>query len=203
MRSNYVGGSAKKASAKAAGAATYGGRQGDENTGRGFLAEPRSWPQLTPLQWWEIPELLPLERELFGTEQWSEAMFWSELAQHDTRWYRLTRDDYGRVLGYIGLCVYSTEQAWVQTLAVRADAQRQGVGAALLTALLDRASVLGVTTVALEVRADNVAATALYARHGFQAVGVRPAYYQPSGADALVMMREGSERITQSQRAEQ
>lgn len=149
-----------------------------------------SWPQLTPLQWWEIPELLPLERELFGIEQWSEAMFWSELAQHDTRWYRLTRDNCGRVQGYIGLCVYDTEQAWVQTLAVRADAQRRGVGAALLTALLDRAAVLGVTTVALEVRADNAAAIALYARHGFQAVGMRRGYYQPSGADAVVMACE-------------
>jgi ribosomal-protein-alanine N-acetyltransferase len=37
------------------------------------------------------------------------------------------------------------------------------------------------------VRADNTSAIRLYERHGFSRVGVRRGYYQPSGADALVM----------------
>ncbi len=31
----------------------------------------------------------------------------------------------------------------------------------------------------------------LYERFGFTAVGVRKRYYQPSGVDAIVMMKEG------------
>lgn len=148
------------------------------------------WPQLAPLRWFDIPELLPIEAELFGNEQWSAAMFWSELAaaaQYDTRWYRVARDDAGTMLGYVGLCAYGDGQAWLQTLAVRRDAQRRGIGRGLLFAALRRGNELGATSMALEVRADNAAARRLYAAHHFEVIGVRPGYYQPSGADALVM----------------
>ena len=39
----------------------------------------------------------------------------------------------------------------------------------------------------LEVRTDNDRAQRLYRRYGFVGIGVRRGYYQPSGADALVM----------------
>lgn len=144
---------------------------------------------LAPLRWWDIPELLPVERAEFGDERWSEAMFWSELAQHETRWYQVAKNERNEIVGYAGLCVYDTEQAWIQTLAVRAADKRRGIGTTLLEALLGQSRAKGVSMVALEVRADNTAAQALYARHGFDAVGLRRGYYQPSGVDAVVMTR--------------
>jgi ribosomal-protein-alanine N-acetyltransferase len=42
----------------------------------------------------------------------------------------------------------------------------------------------------LDVRADNDRARRFYERFGFTAVGVRKRYYQPSGVDAIVMVRE-------------
>jgi len=44
--------------------------------------------------------------------------------------------------------------------------------------------------VLLEVRADNEVAHGLYRRRGFTEIGRRRGYYQPSGADAVVMKRE-------------
>jgi ribosomal-protein-alanine N-acetyltransferase len=44
-----------------------------------------------------------------------------------------------------------------------------------------------VPSVGLEVRSDNERAQRLYRRFGFRPVGLRRAYYQPSGADAVVM----------------
>jgi ribosomal-protein-alanine N-acetyltransferase len=41
--------------------------------------------------------------------------------------------------------------------------------------------------VLLDVRADNVAAQALYARAGFERIAVRRGYYRPGGTDALVL----------------
>ena len=92
------------------------------------------------------------------------------------------------VLGYAGLAV-GPDEAYVQTLAVRRPNWGRGVGAALLAELLREADTRGRRPVLLEVRAENARAQALYARFGFELIGRRRGYYQPSGADALVMRR--------------
>jgi len=149
------------------------------------------------MRWWDIDRLMPVERELFGPESWSAPLFWSELAQGDTRHY-LVAEDAGEVVGYAGLCVYPDE-AYVQTLAVRGSHQGRGFGAALLMALLTEAATRRRDVVALEVRADNERAQALYRRFGFAPVGRRRGYYQPSGTDAVVMMLRGVlERVGRS-----
>lgn len=143
--------------------------------------------ELRAMRWWDITALLPIEHDLFGTDAWSESMFWSELATADTRHY-LVALDADEIVGYAGLCVYSDE-AFVQTLAVRADRQGEGIGGMLLSALLADAERRGAERVGLEVRAENVGAQRLYARFGFEPIARRRGYYQPSGADALVMLR--------------
>ena len=142
---------------------------------------------LERMRWWHIEELLPIERQLFGEEPWTARTFWSELGQLDTRHYLVAVDD-GLVMGYAGLCAYPDE-AFVQTLGVAPQAQGEGLGAQLLQALLDEAARRRKTTVSLEVRADNTTAQRLYERFGFRPAGVRRGYYQPSGTDAVVMMR--------------
>ena len=75
----------------------------------------------------------------------------------------------------------------MQTIAVAPTAQGQGLGRRLLDALLDEGRRREATEVLLEVRADNEAAQALYRRAGFDRIGLRRAYYQPGGIDALVL----------------
>jgi ribosomal-protein-alanine N-acetyltransferase len=142
---------------------------------------------LTRMRWWHIDEVLPIEEELFGAEQWTAGMFWSELAGAD-RWYLVALADEA-VVGYAGLCVYP-DAAWVQNIAVRRSYQGTGLGSRLLDALLAEAGRREAPQVALEVAADNETAQRLYARRGFEVAGVRRAYYQPSGTDALVMIKE-------------
>ena len=92
------------------------------------------------------------------------------------------------MVGYGGLIAYDDE-AHVATLGVTTALQGEGVGSLLLDALLaeaDRRSPV----VLLEVRADNEAAQRLYQRRGFTEIGRRRGYYQPSGADAVVMRRK-------------
>jgi len=143
--------------------------------------------KLERLRWWHITELLPIEADLFGVEKWSAGMFWNELAAG--HYYRVARDG-DRLLGYGGLALGPPGEAWIQNLAVRRDAQRRGVGRALLAELLAEAARHDSRRVLLEVAVDNVAAQKLYAGVGFEAIGVRRGYYQPSNTDALVMLRE-------------
>ena len=142
---------------------------------------------ITRVRWWDIPALMVLEHELFGEESWSPGLFWSELAQRDSRWYVLDRDAPDQApLAYAGLSVIGDE-AWVQTLGVATAAQGQGRGRGLLRALLREAAFRGAESCLLEVRADNPVAQGLYRDHGFVEVGVRRGYYQPSGTDAVIM----------------
>jgi ribosomal-protein-alanine N-acetyltransferase len=139
------------------------------------------------LRWWHIDELLPVEADLFGEERWTASMFWNELASGHH--YLVATDD-GRVSGYAGLAVNPPDEAWVQNIAVRRGAQRRGLGRVLLEALLAEARQRRARRVLLEVAVDNVAAQKLYADYGFEPVGLRRGYYQPSNTDALVMLRE-------------
>jgi [ribosomal protein S18]-alanine N-acetyltransferase len=141
------------------------------------------------LRWWQIDDLMPIEADLFGVERWTAGMFWNELA--NGHYYRVARDDDG-VVGYAGLVVVPPDEAWVQNLGVRRDAQRRGIGRALLTDLLAEAARAGARHVLLEVAVDNAPAQKLYAAYGFEPVGVRRGYYQPSNKDALVMRRDES-----------
>jgi [ribosomal protein S18]-alanine N-acetyltransferase len=140
------------------------------------------------MRWWHIEELIPIEADLFGAEQWSPAMFWNELANGHS--YIVDIDDDGAVAGYAGLAVIPPDEAWVQNIAVRRDRQRLGRGKAMLSTLLDEAARRGVRSVLLEVAMDNEAAQKLYASYGFEGVGIRKGYYQPSNTDALVMRRD-------------
>ncbi|MEU8255776.1 ribosomal protein S18-alanine N-acetyltransferase [Micromonospora inaquosa] len=144
--------------------------------------------RLEPFRWWHIGDVLPIEADLFGAEQWTPAMFWSELA--NGHHYRVAVDPDGSVLGYAGLAGVPPDEVWVQNIAVRRDAQRRGVGRALLEELLAEAVRREARSTLLEVAVDNAAAQRLYATYGFEPIGVRRGYYQPSNTDALVMRRD-------------
>jgi ribosomal-protein-alanine N-acetyltransferase len=143
------------------------------------------------MRWWDIEQVTRLEQSLFTDDAWSDTMFWSELAESDSRHYVVAEDD-GAVVGYAGLCAYDAREAYVQTIGVAADCRGAGIGTALLLDLLDEAQRRGCRQVDLEVRDGNDEAIRLYERHGFRRIGIRRHYYQPSGADAVVMRRDGA-----------
>ncbi len=148
---------------------------------------------LLPMRWWHIDDIVGLEVELFGDEAWSREAFWSELASAGSYYLVATHDAATDepvasppLLGYAGLAV-SGPEAYIQTIGVAAAAQRRGIGRRLMEALLAEARKRRARECWLEVRIDNKGAQQLYRTLGFVDRGVRQGYYQPSGADALVM----------------
>ena len=82
------------------------------------------------------------------------------------------------------------EEAELLTIAVAPEARGKGEGRALMAGFLDTSRARGVTTVFLEVAADNDPAITLYRNTGFVDVGTRKGYYHtPDGhrIDAKVM----------------
>ncbi|GHJ93144.1 ribosomal-protein-alanine acetyltransferase [Streptomyces sp. NE5-10] len=145
---------------------------------------------LREMRWWDLPEVLALEAELFPEDAWSEGMFWSELAHargpRATRRYVVAEAPSGELAGYAGLAA-AGGLGDVQTIAVARPQWGTGLGARLLTDLLQHATAFECDEVLLEVRVDNTRAQKLYERFGFEPIGFRRGYYQPGNVDALVM----------------
>ena len=99
------------------------------------------------------------------------------------------------VLGLVMLTVASTPRrrhAGGRGIMVRTDCQGQGIGTALLEAVLDLAdNWLMLRRVELEVYADNGGAIRLYERLGFETEGCKREAAVKAGAyvDTLVMAR--------------
>lgn len=146
---------------------------------------PAGQPKLRRMRWWDVDAVHRIETEVFA-DPWSVELFWSELAHVPESRHYLVADLGGAVVGYAGLAA-TGYQADVQTLAVAAGRQGHGLGTRLLEALLAEARRRKAGEVLLEVRAENDAAQALYARAGFERIGVRRGYYRPGGTDALVL----------------
>lgn len=145
--------------------------------------------RIRPMRWWDLDGgVLTLERALFEGDSWSAELFWSELAEPDSRFY-IVAETAEAIVGYAGLSTHDDE-SYVQTIAVAAAYQQLGVGTRLLVQLLAEARRRGARRAGLEVRADNAVAQRLYARFGFEPIGLRRRYYQPSGVDAVVMVAE-------------
>lgn len=145
--------------------------------------------RLRPMRWPDVETVLPLEREVFpGGPPCTAEQFRSELARvPETRWYVVAHDG-AEIAGYAGLWV-SGDTADVLTLAVAPAFRRRGVGSVLLAGLVDEAQRRGIGAILLDVRADNAAALAFYARHGFEQISRRRGYYDVGRVDGLVLRR--------------
>ena len=82
----------------------------------------------------------------------------------------------------------AADEAEILTLAVLPERQRHGLASLLMEAANRKAALLGAAAMFLEVAESNDAARALYARLGYEQVGLRRRYY-PDGGDALVLRR--------------
>ena len=81
------------------------------------------------------------------------------------------------------------DEGSITNIAVRPDCRRQGLGRAVVQALIDEARARGVTDIYLEVRVSNEAAIALYCSLGFSVVGTRKNFYKLPVEHAYIMHR--------------
>jgi [ribosomal protein S18]-alanine N-acetyltransferase len=187
------------------------GRRGRDAVDAGRAGSSENPARLRPMVTADLVDVLALEHELFPDDPWTPEMFADEVVQPpESRLYLVAEAaaDGGGVderhivsgpnraagpvmAGYAGLLfVPGGTQADVLTIAVRASHWGQGIGSQLLDTLIRTARGRGCAEVFLEVRADNPRAQGLYRRRGFEEIGVRRGYYQPSGADAIVMRKD-------------
>ena len=134
----------------------------------------------------EVPQVAELEKLCFS-QPWSEKSVAGELDNPLALWLVAMEGD--RLAGDVGSQTVMDETD-MMNLAVAPQFRRQGVGKALVNALVASLKELGSRCLTLEVRDSNGPARALYAKLGFAEVGRRRGYYRDPREDALILRKE-------------
>ena len=134
----------------------------------------------------EVSRVAELEKLCF-TLPWSEKSVAGELENPLALWLVAMEGD--SLAGYVGSQTVMDETD-MMNLAVAPQFRRQGVGEALVNALVASLKERGSRCLTLEVRDSNDAARALYAKLGFVEIGRRRGYYRDPREDALILRKE-------------
>lgn len=133
-----------------------------------------------------VPQIARLEAQCFS-DPWSEKSIASELENPLSLW--LVAEENDQVFGYVGSQTVLDESD-MMNVAVDPRFRRQGIARALIETLIAELAKMGSRCLRLEVRVSNENARALYARMGFQQLGLRKNYYHNPKEDALILGKE-------------
>jgi ribosomal-protein-alanine N-acetyltransferase len=148
-----------------------------------FLVACREWSETTEI----APQLAPPDTNLRNMG--------SQFERLTSGFARIFRREMVQVapsqliLGFAAVW-FMADEAHLANIAVREACRQQGVGEHLLISVIRLAVERGARFITLEVRASNQAAQALYAKYGFDEVGIRHGYYSDNGEDAVLMTAE-------------
>lgn len=141
--------------------------------------------EFTPMSEADLAAVMAIENAIYAFP-WTPGNFRDSLAAgYDCSTY--VRN--GEVMGY-AVVMLAADEAHLLNLSIGAGYQRQGYGTALLQRLCESARGQGARQIFLEVRPSNAAGLQLYARHGFEQIGLRREYYPaPAGREDAVILR--------------
>lgn len=131
--------------------------------------------------------ILALAQASESAPHWSEKAYVQALSGGPGRCLFVVEDS--EVRGFaVGSMV--EEQAEIESVVVSANSRRRGLGRGLCKSVIEWARAAGARPIALEVRAGNLGAIALYESLEFCVVGRRRLYYAAPAEDALIMRAE-------------
>lgn len=137
----------------------------------------------------DLADVIALERGVPEAPHWGDEKYAEMVGGIGVRRCLLVAELAGRVVGFaVGKVVVGLGE--LESVAVRADARRSGVGRMLCEAVVEWCRTEGSLVVELEVRAASAGAIALYNGLGFVEVGRRWSYYRDPEDDAVLMRQQ-------------
>jgi len=140
-------------------------------------------PTILPLGPSHIDDAVRIECQSFSSP-WSRTMLLDEIENPQA--FCLAAEEDGALIGYACVRIVLDEGS-ITNVAVAPQQRRKGIASQLLDAIRAHAVDLELSFLTLEARHSNSAAIALYEKHGFQTLGLRPGYYEKPREDALIM----------------
>jgi len=135
----------------------------------------------------DLDTVLAIAAALPTAPQWARAAYAAALNQAATPRRIALVAEWEHCLAGFAVASVLAPEGEIESIAVAADAQRQGIGMALLAELLVALAAEGALAIMLELRESNRPAAGLYARAGFREVGRRHGYYRNPREDALLL----------------
>lgn len=133
----------------------------------------------------DLPTLECLLRQSPTAAQWSSSQLAQAFPCNTSHRVALVAAEHEIVCGF--LVAHAIAGEWeLENIVVGERFQKQGIGLALLRALLKEAAAGHAISIFLEVRESNLAARRLYENAGFRESGRRPRYYPDPVEDAIL-----------------
>ena len=145
-----------------------------------------SAPCPTRIEAAHLPSIAALERLCFA-EPWSESALELLCREGGVGVVIPASSGESAALAYGGMTYVAGIEGSITNVATHPAARRQGLGRAVVGALIEQGRALGLGEIYLEVRVSNKAAIALYRSFGFEDVGTRKNFYRLPTEDALLM----------------
>lgn len=131
----------------------------------------------------DIDNVTKIEQSLFSLP-WTKQDFLEAIEQEDKLY--LCVEEQGNIIAYCGL-TQILDEGYITNVAVAKESQNQGIGFQMLTELIMLGREREIHAFTLEVREHNIAARKLYAKLGFEEVGIRKNFYSFPTENAVIM----------------
>jgi ribosomal-protein-alanine N-acetyltransferase len=131
----------------------------------------------------DLVAILRVERSSCEAAHWPEFTYAQAITSPDQ--IVLVASQASDVLGFV-IASRAASEWELENIAVSSAARRQGIGRALLEALIREARAAGATEIRQEIRVSNLAAQRLGQAVGFLQQGRRKEYYRDPQEDAIL-----------------
>lgn len=133
----------------------------------------------------DVPRMADIEEECFPCDAWSFLTLYRDVTNNPQVSFIIAELE-GEIAGYLGF-MRILDEADIINVAVSPEHRGRHIAEAMLSTAIDMASKKEITSLTLEVRADNEPAIGLYEKFGFKKEGTRKSYYAYDGMDAVLM----------------
>lgn len=134
----------------------------------------------------DLDEIINIEKKCFSLP-WLKNSFEKELL-NQLAYYECAELN-GKVIGYMGMWKV-IDEGHITNVAVLPEYRNMGVASLLIEKMIQVCICSEINTMTLEVRESNKTAKKLYEKYGFEAVGIRPKYYQKPLENAVIMWKK-------------